>query len=871
MQRTPPDSPDLPSLLNNLGNGLRDRYARTGQLADLEEAIRVFQQAVQRTPPDSPDLPSLLNGLGNGLSDRYARTAQLADLEEAIRVFRQAVQRTPPDSPSLPMYLSNLGNGLRAHYARTGQLADLEEAIRVFQQAVQRTPPDSPNLPSLLNSLGNGLRDRHARTGELADLEEAIRVYRSACQMGTETAMGEALRSSRNWGGWASERVAWEEAVQAYEYGLDAVERLFTTQVQRQYKESWLREARGLSVRAAYAYARTGWPEKAVEALEAGRARLLGEALERSRRDLDDLPRMGFGALHDRYRRADDHYQALVAQTESRAPDWLAQAQVAWHAVQEAVQSIREEVGTQHPEFRHFLRSLPWEEVRQQARNTPLAYLLVTPAGGLALLVAGAEVESVWADLSEQELNSLLVRTDPAGENVTGGYLPAQLAVTDWMPAALETLLPTLGRLMGPLAEALRRLDPPPATVVLIPTGRLALLPLHAATYTAPPMLVGDGAGPALSEVEAVRAFLDEFAVAYAPSTLALAAARAEAAARRGCPLRLAGVGDPLPPPETLAPLQERLRAAAAALPPPGQADNAQTAGLRQQLGGLLALPLEELLHEGLRLRDLVRRLPQAWGQPVQELVALAGEWPQSLRHAKAELQSVADLLPPGSAIPLYEQQATRAALLERLPEASLVHLACHGLFQADEPLRSGLLLAGGEEERLTLRHLLAPEFTGLEEARLVVLSACQTAVSDFRDLPDEAVGLPAGLLQAGAPAVVGALWNVDDASTALLMTRFYELLLQGEGEERGLPPPEALRRAQRWLRDLTNAGLEAYLARHEAIARARRESVRRMPSALIGELLIRAYAAVDPQAQPYVEPYYWAPFTFHGAEEKVR
>jgi len=67
-----------------LGTGLRDRYARTDQLADLEEAIRVYQTAVQRTPPDSPGLPGYLNNLGNGLRDRYARIGQLADLEEAI-------------------------------------------------------------------------------------------------------------------------------------------------------------------------------------------------------------------------------------------------------------------------------------------------------------------------------------------------------------------------------------------------------------------------------------------------------------------------------------------------------------------------------------------------------------------------------------------------------------------------------------------------------------------------------------------------------------------------------------------------------------------------------------------------------------------
>ena len=43
---------------DNLGNGLSSRYAHTGRLEDLEEAIRVYRQAVRRTPPDSPDSDS---------------------------------------------------------------------------------------------------------------------------------------------------------------------------------------------------------------------------------------------------------------------------------------------------------------------------------------------------------------------------------------------------------------------------------------------------------------------------------------------------------------------------------------------------------------------------------------------------------------------------------------------------------------------------------------------------------------------------------------------------------------------------------------------------------------------------------------------
>ncbi|MGB9724558.1 MAG: CHAT domain-containing protein [Chloroflexia bacterium] len=374
--------------------------------------------------------------------------------------------------------------------------------------------------------------------------------------------------------------------------------------------------------------------------------------------------------------------------------------------------------------------------------------------------------------------------------------------------------------------------------VILIPTGRLALLPLHAARLP-------DG-----------TYFLDHFTVTYVPSATALAEARRRAAAAAG-PLRLFGVGNPLPSVDGLRDLHRQLREAAATLP-----SDPSTASLRAELQKLLACPTEELRHEGFLLRRLILRLPERLGEPLKRLVELGERWPLSLRYARAELQSVVDLLPQGAAVPLYEEEAAHDAVLSGLAGATLLHFSCHGSFRPDEPLESALHLA---DKDLTLRETMAPEFAALDAARLAVLSACQTAIADFRNLPEEAIGLPAGFLQAGVPVVLGTLWPVDDPSAALLMTRFYEYLFQ-ERE----PPARALRRAQRWLRDLTNAELEGYLARHQEIAEARRQAARRMPLVMIEELLLQAITTEDPDARPYARPYYWAPFVLLGAGEVV-
>ena len=72
---------------SQMRNGARQVVAMhiTGEMADLEEAIRVAKQAVDSTPHDHPDQAARLNSLGNMLESRYKRMGEIKDLEEAIK------------------------------------------------------------------------------------------------------------------------------------------------------------------------------------------------------------------------------------------------------------------------------------------------------------------------------------------------------------------------------------------------------------------------------------------------------------------------------------------------------------------------------------------------------------------------------------------------------------------------------------------------------------------------------------------------------------------------------------------------------------------------------------------------------------------
>ncbi|KAN0076282.1 CHAT domain containing protein [Elaphomyces granulatus] len=147
--------------LDNLGNQLRLRYERTGEMKDLEEAIQTTRQAVESTPADHPN---------RALCHRYERTGEVKDLEEAIQTTRQAVESTP---------LNNLGNML--------DMKDLEEAIQTARQAVESTPADHPDRAGRLNNLGNKLR-------EMKDVEEAIQTTRQAVESTPADHPNRALR-----------------------------------------------------------------------------------------------------------------------------------------------------------------------------------------------------------------------------------------------------------------------------------------------------------------------------------------------------------------------------------------------------------------------------------------------------------------------------------------------------------------------------------------------------------------------------------------------------------------------------------------------------------------------------------------------------
>ena len=880
VQHSPTGSPDRPAFLTNLGLGLRARYGPKMQLEDLEQAIEAFQEAVQLTPTMAPTLPSRLTNLGGGLCDHYEHSLAPEDLEQAIQVFQTAIQHTPINSPELPGILSNFGGALQHRYILQGKLEDLDQAILVLQEAIQCAVGDTPILPSTLHNLATCLNARYEWSGQQEDLQKGIALAEEACQQGIRFAPEIALISAVNWGERATNRRHWTEAARAYTYGVQAAEQLYRSQLLRTNQEVWLSKMRDLYTRAAYILALIGQLPEATVTLEKGRAKGLNEALARDRADLERV-RQEDQKVYKRYQQATNRLRQLERATrEGHLADVDHSIALAIASPFEQVHQTRKEVEQaianirQIPGYEEFLVEPTYSDVIQAAQpGIPLVYIVTTPLGSLALLIHSASnvPEIIWLNsFTEANLHSLLIKVDD--EAVVRGYLLSQLINPQWMKQTLNELLPELAReLVGPIATRLHILEA--RGVVLIPAGLLGLLPLHATCY--------QFNGQQLC-------LLDEFDVAYIPSARVLSATRHEWLVRQSLPVspRLVGVGNPLPDLELGTWAQSELRRITPILK---QAVNAHKLRLQSQntvllsekytqIQALISLlemvlqslqtlclePQERLLHAGRDLQRVAVLLASLPGLPndiITTIVQLADRIPPSLTYAHAELESIQTLLPKDAVIGFYEHQATHDVLWNTLPEATIAHFACHGQFDPETPLDSALLLAC--ETRLTLRNLLNADPEHLACLRLAFLSACQTAITDFQRIPDEVMGLLAGFLQAGVPSVVATLWSIDDVSTVLLTTRFYELYLHGNELMRLSPlqPTRALRLSQNWLRGLTYNNLLAYLI-------DMREAQRLSPRLLVElfPLVRRMVSKGQGDKCPYADPYHWAAFVYHGA-----
>jgi CHAT domain-containing protein/tetratricopeptide (TPR) repeat protein len=650
------------------------------------EAIAWYRRALDAVPADL--MPRHHAAIADNLANTLHHLPEPSedDFREACALHRRAVDlyRQAGDRAEEARALFNLAGTLAGHPG-----TDLDELVSLYEASLAGRPVET--VPREWAQSAIALAHTLIRRDRDGDRDRAIDLLHRAG--GLDALAGAPNDAARAWslaGGLHAAAGEWDQAARALQQALAAAQSRYAVATLASSRETELTQIGGLPRYTAYAMARAGDVRAAVTLLEGSRAREMGRLFDRDHADLSALEATAPEAAAA-YRAA----VAAVAQLESDQrigapadPDGTARIQAALTDAHARLAAVLDLI-RQTPEHAGFGHAPEGAAQRAAEAGTPLAYLVTTGHGSVALLVGArpdGDIETVFGPLTETDLTDSL-----------------QADGTQFGARTLDLL----GiRFLGEVAQRLHDLNH--RRVVLVPTGLLAIVPLHAARYPRP---------------GGTAHLLDDLTVSYALSARLLLAAQDR---QPGGPApRLVAVADPI------------------------------SAGLDR----------------------LDWAVPES--RVLQRLFAGAGTY-------------------------LTGAGATQAALAEVLPGATHLHFACHGSYDSDDPLRSGLHLAG--EDRLTLRDLL--DSRGLDGVDLVVASACQTALSDVLRTQDEAMGLPAGLAYGGARTVVGTLWEAGDMSAALLVSRFYTHHLRDR-----MTPAEALAAAQRWLRDATRDELAGFAA----------------------------------------------------------
>jgi hypothetical protein len=190
-----------------------------------------------------------------------------------------------------------------------------------------------------------------------------------------------------------------------------------------------------------------------------------------------------------------------------------------------------------------------------------------------------------------------------------------------------------------------------------------------------------------------------------------------------------------------------------------------------------------------------VLRPGEAWtGAPKAPLIfsnpipadSLRAQCVSPLPFAEKEAANVKSIF---GGVYLSGAQATRDAFRSQAKAADMIYFAAHGLAGLEQGIDDSFIALA--DANLTARDVQRVSEFGFD-TRLVVMSACQTGLGRIDEFG--VIGLARTFLDAGVQNTVMTLWNVDDASTAILMDAFNRNLSAHQ-------PADALAMAQRALK----------------------------------------------------------------------
>ena len=730
---------DNPKILSDLASSLYELFNQTGDSSAGNEAIDLLQRAVRLIPRGDPDKSTALSNFAASV-DALARRLQSEKLgDDAIDLARLAADDSPPGHPNRSTAMNNLGTYLFTRYRRTRQAADLREATAVLNEAVNESA--SPQARFNLACAKAGLEETD---GDAAHIREAVSLARQALRDVDSPAL--RARISLEIGLWQyrlitgyGDRLLEEEALDALAGAMAAEE-----------APPHLRLEAARSRAEILTYTQR-WHEALADYTAA--VGLIGQVAARhlvaddKQHQLDELTSLGADAAAcalnaGQPRRAvelSEHTRGVLiaeafdedadlTQLRANAPDLAARLTSLRNQLPTAVVVTLPAMSTSDDETDIIAPDAPaeqqhrlgqqWNDLLRDIRSLPGFETFLQPASFETLTAAAEEGPVALLNVSRLRCDAIVLPRQDGG-------------ITD----------PQVIRLPGIDPEKVAR------------HAELMLAHIRPAWFT-------PQAGTQQGTVEDVLEWLWNAAIEPVLDGLGLISDSPPAPLPRiwWCPTDLLSY---LP-----------LHAAGKENAGPGNRDCALDHVVSSYTPTIRALA-----------RQFAARQAH---DPVSALVVAVADasGAQELPGVAAEARAVVDSC--RGALVLEGPQACYEVVAAAMNSHSLVHFACHAISDQGAPAESYLVLHDHDQRPLTVTDIIQNR-TG-HDAELAFLSACSTAQT-WSGRVNEALHITSAFLIAGFPQVIGTLWQVWDTLAVEIVRDFYASYLP---DHTGRPAPTA-------------------------------------------------------------------------------
>ncbi|KAF5369560.1 hypothetical protein D9758_002654 [Tetrapyrgos nigripes] len=779
VELTPNDQYVKPGRLTALGDALEARFLRLGEVNDIDSAILYKRHAVELTPDGHHRKPGHLSGLGSAFQARFNKGKDTKDLDNAITAHRQAVDAVLDDHPRKPAYLNNLGSSFARRFEHLHELDDLHTSITLAQHAVSLTPHGHPDEPGRLSNLAHFLSMRYPRTRNLDDLTNAIALWRRALDLTPDghpsrghlyVALGQAIWVQYDRSYKISDRSAAFECFLSAANSESAPPSLRLWAAKRSASFCW--QNIGVSTR-----------DKLLPIYEQTLALIpqvvwLGHNINRRYKELSDVGDIANAAAA----------AAIAAGKYELAVEWLEEGRtIIWGQLLQ-LRNPMIILSERHPDLAKELRdvSRALEDPSNNFRDGSISHEghhyrpnTLDEVSYRTRLVG--RYKSLLAVIREKEGFERFMLRKPF----------AELA-----PACLS----------GPvivLNEHGSRCD---ALVLCFPS-RIIHVPLTDLTELL---------------AETMRAeMVESLTMAGVRNRASKTLSRHGAGDSNNIMARVLGLlWSRVVYPVLRAIEGELSKCAVEDLPHVTWCPNGRLGFLPLHAAGDYSTGHGRKIYDSVvssYTPSLSALVPKSSSQSIapstlESILVISQPSPPafapdlpSLPGVRKETDAIKTQFSMNHMVHLDSEKATIQAVLDSMDErpSQVIHLACHGVQDPDDPWKSAFVLHDG---KLELSRLMSKS---TEIGALAVLSACQTAKGDVQ-LSEEAIHLTAGMLAVGYRAVVGSMWSIGDADAPLVSRELYSHLkrdIEGHGEFRAA---YALHEAVNKLREsLTRGGSE--------------------------------------------------------------